>query len=172
MTTWKPHTLAIHEAGHAVTAIVLGYDVAFIDIHKPNGGGLTRVETCPPDEDVIITAAGGWAQLLFSDEPPTWSGCTSDLNQINTAMGIVYPCPLPDRIVWREELRMIALRSVIAHEREIHFVADYLVVHGSIGQEDGSGLLASEIILDILDPSRLTPTLTILSKHAGLHTQP
>jgi hypothetical protein len=166
LTKWKPSTLAIHESGHLIAALLFDKAVRFVSIQRPNGGGLTQVETCPPEEDVIITAAGYWAQSLFSSQPPSPEDCLSDRDQIDKALGIEFPCPSPDLVVWREELRMASLKSVAAHEAEIRLVADYLLKHCSIGQEDGSGLLASEIILNILNSSQ-PKTLTIPNEIAA-----
>jgi hypothetical protein len=133
---WSPRTISIHESGHCIACVVLGYDVAWVTI-RLDGGGLTRHETCPADDGAIIEFAGGLAQLLFSDQP-TEAGCASDATKINERLGVVRG----------QELRMRSLQLVLEHERHIRAVADYLVLHGEIGDPDHSdpALFASEII--------------------------
>lgn len=152
----KPFTTAIHEAGHAIVHLALGHQVAFVTIVPAEKyRGLTLAEPCSPADEILLSFAGGWAQRLFSDEPPKLGELRSDLEAVNRILNIPPVFPTPALILQREELCVRALKIVIANEQAIKVVADYLVQHKEIGREDGAGLFAGDIIKNILDPSRV-----------------
>jgi hypothetical protein len=115
---------------------------------------MTSTEPSEPDDEIVAIFAGGWAQRLFSDRPPKMWELRPDHEEINRILNIPAVFPAPALILQREKLCVRALELVIANERAIRAVADYLVKHKEIGDAEGRwSPNAGDIIKTILDPA-------------------
>jgi len=63
---WKT---AIHEAGHCITAIILGGQCHRLAIHH-TGGGIAFVTGLSPFDHAVMVAAASEAETLLADSPP------------------------------------------------------------------------------------------------------
>jgi hypothetical protein len=148
-----PHTTAIHEAGHAVIHHLLGNQITYVNI-RPSGNarqygyGYANVTYRGYWYETAILGcfAGPWAHKLFTDDTPTQIGCRDDFREITRILDL---CKLdePERVALRERLKEQSRAMVIANEKSIRVVADYLIAHGELGNPAHSdGQTATEIL--------------------------
>ncbi|NES28947.1 hypothetical protein GCE86_19680 [Micromonospora terminaliae] len=122
--------MAVHEAGHAVAAVVLGAPVAWVDVEWRPGEGGTLVREVDPHTDAVVALAGYEASggaLAFS----------GDTHDTLAARELVGEAGIP-------AATLDARRILIAHRYRLLVVASALLDHGRITGEQVTALVRSE----------------------------
>ncbi len=135
---------AIHEAGHAVIACKLGYELKEVTIkgayrccealRLPDGeppGGISTLTQEEVENDAKYTLAGGKAELQFFNNGGLEQLSTSDREEFDK----LGPGKLgsPERQEWRAKMELATEQLVIKYRSEIESVARALLVHRRLG---------------------------------------
>ncbi len=137
---------AVHEAGHAVIAIVCGYELKDVRIEGayqcrvhlqlPDGepaGGISAQSIEEEEADAKYTLAGGKAELLFIDNDGVEQLSSSDreeFDRMRPAESASF-----DLREWRARMELAAEEMVSRYRAEIEAVARVLLARRRIGGE-------------------------------------
>jgi hypothetical protein len=134
----RDYIVAIHEAAHAVVFHLLGVRVLYVTI-QPNRralGHVTPVRYKIPRylEALIIGGfAGSWATKLFTDcRKGEFRHSSSDSRNINRNLRHIASDPFT-RNVLRRMLKAESAAIVLANEKHIRTVADFLIENKHFG---------------------------------------
>lgn len=118
MTPEARRRLAVHEAGHAVAAVVLGVEVAWSDLDYRPGMGGTMVREVDPHTDAVVLLAG----YEVSGGGLAFPGDTHDTVAARALVGEA----------GMAAATVDARRILAAHRARVLIVAAALVEHGRL----------------------------------------